>query len=139
MKLQSMISRTNDFIQKVEPRLPALGSPAKSSAAASAPVVSAERVKEMIKSAVEAAIPVMSQPLLSMEMAGVGVSTVPVSATDKVDQGELTLKQAQSAKLTCSKCKFQGCSFCMGKWFVPKKVWKGQSSTVPVFEPEKWL
>jgi hypothetical protein len=142
VKLPAIISRINDFIKRVAPSLPKSGTP-------ESEAVSAEAVSEMAKLALEAAVPLMSQSILSMDMAGVGDSVVPVSATQKVDQGELTLEQAQSAKSTCSKCKFEGCSFCMGKWFVPQKVWKGKSSTVPVLatqsstvvvlEPSQWL
>ena len=35
---------------------------------------------------------------------------------------QLTWEQAQGARQECSKCRFNGCSHCMGQWFIPAKV-----------------
>ena len=127
VKLALMISRLNDFVAKVSPSLPAVSSPPKETV--SAPAVDKPAVVKKAKAAVAAAAkPVPPVPVLSGPVVGVGFSTIPKSATTQVDQGSLTLEQAQSAKSTCSKCRHEGCSWCMDKWFVPKKVWSG---TVP--------
>ena len=119
VKVNTIISRVNDFIGKVRPSLP------DKSEVAKPPVpVSAEEVHSSVLVALTAAAPVPSGPVLSMPLQPLGIDKWPAAAVDAVDVGELTVEQAQSAKSTCSKCKFQGCTHCMGKWFLTKAVLK---------------
>ena len=122
VKVASIGARVNDYIEKVKLSLP-VTIPVKSPPP---PVATQAEVQELVKAAVEKAVPVESAPILSEPVAGLGESTIPQSAVEPVYQAELTLAQAVAARSTCSKCHFEGCSHCMGKWFVDKKYYQSK-------------
>ena len=125
LKMTSMLNRINEFIAKLS--LPA---PRKGGAGSGGPPVAKAPSVESALGAVGEAVkgmPVADGSALSEKLPPPPTGTLEVGSKEETG-GELTSEQALEARSHCSKCRFKGCTQCMGKWFIPSTLLRKRSS-----------
>jgi len=125
VKVTQWIDRVNKFVKMLQPYLAV---PPAAPVPPAGPVADLPVVAAQVASALEQCQPLEpvavladSLPPLPPPEAAPAVPSLPAA------QPQMTYEQAVASAASCSKCRRQGCSHCMGSWFLPKSLLRGKS------------